>query len=62
MKTKNWRYLQAIRAVENAVSRITQIKAQKVQLMSQEGNLYHSEEETHLNSELDIWKLLNLLN
>jgi hypothetical protein len=59
-ENKELRYLQAIRAVENAVSRITQIKAQKVQLMSQEGNLYHSEEETHLNSELDILEAIKL--
>ncbi len=59
-ETKELRHLQAIKAVESNISRITQIKNQKVSLLSQEGNLNHSEKETHLNSELDILEAIKL--
>ena len=54
------RHLQSIRTVQSNVSRITQLKAQKASLLSQDSNFKHSEGETHLNSELDILEAIKL--
>lgn len=54
------RYLQAVRAVQLNISRITQIRSQKATLLSQDNNLKHSEGEAHLNSELDILEAIKL--
>lgn len=54
------RYLQAIRAVQGNISRITQLRSQKASLLSQDSNTKHNEEETHLNSELDILEAVKL--
>ncbi|WP_077399134.1 HlyD family efflux transporter periplasmic adaptor subunit [Cellulophaga omnivescoria] len=54
------RYLQAIRSVQGNISSITQIRAQKASLLSQGGNLKHTEDESHLNSELDILEAIKL--
>ena len=54
------RYLQSIRAVEGNISRISQIKSQKSSLRGRGKDLEHGEEETHLNSELDILEAIKL--
>ncbi|MFL0139789.1 hypothetical protein V2647_10275, partial [Tenacibaculum maritimum] len=54
------RYLQAVKNLESNISRISQIKSQKISLISQGRNMLHSEEETHLNSELDILEAIKL--
>jgi len=59
-ETIELRHLQAIKSLEGNKSRIIQIKTQKTSLLSQGRNMQHSEEETHLNSELDILEAIKL--
>ena len=54
------RHLQAIRAVQSNKSNIIQIRTQKASLLSQDGNLKHTEGETSLNSELDVLEAIKL--
>ena len=54
------RYLQSIRAVEGNVSRISQIRSQKASIKGRGKDMEHGEEETHLNSELDILEAIKL--
>jgi multidrug resistance efflux pump len=59
-ESKELRYLQTIKTVESNISKITETMAQKASLLSQEGNLKHSEGESYLNSELDILEAIKL--
>ncbi len=59
-ESKELRYLQALRALENNTSRIIQIKSQRASILSQASNLNHTEGESHLNSELDILEAIKL--
>lgn len=58
LETQELRHLQSVRNLEAQESRIYQLNAQKLSLNSQQKNLEHSEEETILNNELDIFEAI----
>jgi multidrug resistance efflux pump len=53
-------YFQAVRALQNNISRITQIQSQKASLLSEDSNMKYGEKEFFLNSELDILETIKL--
>lgn len=53
-------YFQAVRTLQNNISRITQIQSQKTSLLSEDSNMRYGEKEFFLNSELDILETIKL--
>ena len=54
------KHMQAIKSVQSNSSNISQIRAQKATLLSDGSNLKFNEENTYLNSELDILEAIKL--
>ncbi|GER59488.1 hemolysin [Patiriisocius marinus] len=55
-ETYETQYLQSQRSYESQIARIFQLKSQKININSNKSNLGHSEEETILSNELNIYE------